>query len=79
MAFELLVELVNKGHIPLVKDEIIILPVPAEGQVSNGATNQVNLCPFPFCDRGKGHEYSIPMDSLDYFLEFVHSTYRVEK
>jgi hypothetical protein len=74
MAFELLTELVNKVHIPLVKDEIIILSAPAEGQVPNGTANQVNLNPLPFRDGGKGHQYSIPMDSFDDFLEFEHST-----
>jgi len=72
-------ELVNKGHIHLVKDEIIILPAPTEGQVPNGTSNEVNLQPFPFHDGVECHQYSIPMDSFDDFLAFEHSTDRVEK
>ena len=43
MPFEFLTEFVNRGHIPLLKNEIIILPAPTEGKVPNGTANQVNL------------------------------------
>ena len=74
---ELTGELVNNTHVPLVKDEIVIPSTPAEGQIPNGTSNQVELYPFPLHDGGELVEYSISMDSLDDFL--MHRACRGEK